>query len=88
MSSLYNGFVSNSTKTNILPKSTRLSSINSNINSNNNFNNYKNKSKQINKSSLNTNATKLYDGDVTPLKRTIISKTSNNNYDIINMNNN
>ena len=88
MSSLYNGFVSNSTKTNILPKSTRLSSINSSINSNNNSNNYKNKSKQINKSSLNTNATKLYDGDVTPLKRTIISKTSNNNYDIINMNNN
>jgi len=88
MSSLYNGFVSNSTKTNILPKSNRVSSFNSNNNSNNSSNNYKNKSKQKNKSSLNTNATKLYDGDVTPLKRTIISKTSNNNYDIINMNNN
>jgi len=87
MSSLYNGFVSKTTKTNILPKSNRVSSVNSN-NFNNNSNNYKNKSKQKNKSSLNTNATKLYDGDVTPLKRTIISKTSNNNYDIINMNNN
>ena len=87
MSSLYNGFVSKTTKTNILPKSNRVSSVNSN-NFNNSSNNYKNKSKQKNKSSLNTNATKLYDGDVTPLKRTIISKTSNNNYDIINMNNN